>query len=829
MHTLLSSFCLYISFLFISVQLFGQTDTGTVSGKIVDTNNESLPGLNVGLIGTTLGSVTDINGEFTIQNIPVGSHQLSVSGIGYQGQKKKITVTSGETLRLDFTLQESLTQLQEVEIVGRKETTYQNEVSFIATKTATPLSEVPQAVSYVTKEIIQDQQAYRTSDIVKNISGVNQFSFYDDLTVRGFRDNSNQGKLINGLRTVGIFGPQPLLANMERLEVIKGPASALFANANPGGTINYVTKKPLDEARKSIGFTVGSFNTLRATADFTGPMNESGTLLYRLNLGYEDSDTYRDLQQTKTFIIAPSISFLPTDKTRVNFDLVINRFQGKLDRGQPIFGAKAGTDMTSTPISFAIAQPNDYHTNNVQYFTLSLNHQFTDALSFNASYMKFSWDEDLFEHRTSNDFAVDSLGNEIPTLMGMQTINRVRKQVSDNLTTYFVLNTTTGALQHQLLAGFDYIQQVQPIGGAQARSFGYRTVDGGILTSYNPANADLYLFENGNPVPNVPHFDLQNPDYTLAYPYEYIINSNLPQPATRYFTYGFYLQDQITWGKFKALLALRQENYRDVEGYKTDAEEVVKQDKLLPRIGLVYELTDRINLYGTYTESFQPQTASVMQDPNVGGPFDPLSANMWEVGAKSTFFNDLFSVNLALYRIEQNNILVNANASDNPDLLEQRGQEQAQGVEIDVMGNPLPNLSLTFNYAYNHAEITESDNEEEVGRIKENAPKHQGGIWAKYSFDKGVLDGIGVALGSNFVTERNTFDTFVEVDGQPLGLTLPGYMIVDAALYYRVNRFNIAANFNNIFDKTHWVGGYSYTRLFPGAPSNFLLSVGYTF
>ncbi len=829
MHSILSKFYSFCFFLLFTNSLLAQQETGSLKGKVVDTSNEPLPGLNVGLLGTTLGSVTDADGEFSIQSIPAGEYQLSVSGIGYQGQKKKITITGGETLSLNFTLKESLTQLQEVEIIGRKETTYQNEVSFIATKTATLLNEVPQAVSYVTKEIIQDQQAYRTADIVKNISGVNQFSYYDDLTLRGFRNGSSQAKLINGLRTVGIFGPQPLLANMERLEVIKGPASALFANANPGGTINYVTKKPLDEARKSIGFTVGSFNTLRATADFTGPMNESGTLLYRLNLGYEDTDTFRDLQQTKTFIIAPSISFLPTDKTRVNFDLVINRYQGKLDRGQPIFNAKSGTDLTTTPISFAIGQPNDYHTNNVQYFTLSLNHKFTDALSFNASYMKFSWDEDLFEHRTSNQFAVDSLGNEIPTLMGMQTINRMRKQVSDNLTTYFVLNGNTGVLQHQLVAGFDYIQQVQPIGGAQARSYGYRTVDGGVVTTYNPAEADLYLFENGSPVPNVPHFDLENPDYSIGYPYEYLLNSNSPQNATRYFTYGFYVQDQITWGKFKALLALRQENYRDVEGYKTDEEEVVKQDKLLPRVGLVYELSDRINLYGTYTESFQPQTASVLQDPNVGGPFDPLSANMWEVGAKSTFFDDLFSVNLALYRIELNNILVNANAPDNPDLLEQRGQERARGVEIDILGNPLPNLSLTFNYAYNHTEITESDNEEEVGRIKENAPKHQGGIWAKYAFDRGVFNGIGIALGSNFVTERNTFDTFREVDGQPLGLTLPGYVLFDAALYYSVNRFRISANFNNVFDKTHWVGGYSYVRLFPGAPRNFLLSVGYTF
>ncbi|MFP4291716.1 MAG: TonB-dependent siderophore receptor [Cyclobacteriaceae bacterium] len=820
-------------FLFLSLccttLLLAQTKTGSIEGLVTDNDNEPLVGMNVALQGTSLGNITDTEGEFSITRVPAGQYELVVSGVGYQTQRRTVEVSANETLRLEFFLQPSLTQLQDIEIIGRKETSYQNDVSFVATKTATPLQDVPQAISYVTKEIIQDQQAFRTGDIVKNISGVNQFSFYDDFTLRGFRSNSGNAKMINGLRSVGIFGPQPLLANMERVEVIKGPASALFANANPGGTINYVTKKPLDEERKSVGFTVGSFNTLRATADFTGPMNESGTLLYRLNLAYEDTDTFRDLQQTTNYIIAPSISFLPTDKTSVNFDLVINRSQGKLDRGQPIFGATADTDIYDTPISLALAQPNDYHNNNIQYFTLSLNHEFTRKLSFNASYMRFSWNEDLYEHRTSNRFAVDSLGQQLPTLMEMQTINRIRKQVSDNLTAYFVLNENTGPLQHQLLAGFDYIQQEQPLGGAQAIAGGYRTADGGAAPGYNPAQPDRFLFNNGVPVPNIPHFDLQNPNYTIAYPHQYIVNSNRPQPATRYYTFGFYLQDQISFGKFKALLSLRQENYRDVEGYKTDEEEVVKQDKLLPRLGLVYELNSRINLYGTYTESFQPQTPSVITDPNVGGPFDPLSANMWEVGAKSLFFNGQFSANLALYQIEQNNILVNANDPGNPDLLEQRGQERARGVELDITGNPLPNLSLNVNYAFNRALITESDDENEVGRIKENAPEHQGGIWAKYTFSNRALNGLGIALGSNFVTERNTFDTFREVNGQMLGLTLPSYVIFDAAVSYRVNRFNIAANFYNLLDETHWVGGYSYVRLFPGAPRNFLLSVGYTF
>ena len=167
--------------------LLAQSDTGNIQGAVTDEQDNPIPGLNAALKGTTLGSITDLNGQFVIEGVPSGSHQLVVSGVGYQSKSRKVTVSEGGSTTADFSLRESLVELQEVEITGRKETTYQNEVSFLATKTATPLQDVPQAVSYVTKEIIQDQQAYRTADVVKNISGDNQFSYYDDFTPRGFR------------------------------------------------------------------------------------------------------------------------------------------------------------------------------------------------------------------------------------------------------------------------------------------------------------------------------------------------------------------------------------------------------------------------------------------------------------------------------------------------------------------------------------------------------------------------------------------------------------------------------------------------------------------
>jgi iron complex outermembrane receptor protein len=802
-------------------------EPGTIKGTITIKSGAPLEAVNVGLLSTPYGASTQADGQFVIENVKPGEYVIVASFLGYEREERNIYVKPGETVQISLVMQESATQLQEVEITGRKETSYQNELSFVASKTATSLKEVPQAVSYVTKEVIQDQQAFRTSEVVKNVSGVNQFSGYDDFALRGFRVGDNQ--LINGLKVTGGFWNSPIVTNLERVEIIKGPASALFGNTDPGGTINRVTKKPLDESRQAVSFSTGSFQTFRTTADFTGPMNEDESLLYRLNVAYQSTETFRDLQDKTDILVAPSVSFLPNDKTRVNLDFVYSANFGALDRGQPIFGAEAGTDLNSTPISFAIGQANDFHNEKNYYLTSSISHELTKNITLNASYLKYAYEEDLLEHRTSNNYAVDGAGNEISTLMEMQTIRRKKKSYNDNLTAYLTWDLETGRLGHKFLAGYDYMQQAVPAGGASENARGYRNAaNTGVIRRYDPDNKSLYLLdEEGNPVPNVPHFNLETSNFIIGNTSNYFTTSTAIAP-TLYQAHGIYIQDQIKWNRLQVLLGLRQEFYLDYLNYKRNDEEKVEQQALIPRLGLVYTLTPRVNLYGTYVEGFQPQGAGIIGDPQIyGGPFDPKISNMIEFGAKSDWFNQRLSTNVAIYRIEQNNILVNANDAGNPDLLTQRGQEVARGVEIDIIGNILPNLSVIANYAFNETEITESDEEIFIGRIKENAPKHQGGFWAKYLVNKGSLNGIGVALGGNFVTERNTnYDADYSLDQQ---LVLPGYMVFDAALYYEVNKFKISMNVNNLLDKTHWVGGYSYTRLYPGAPRNYLTTVAYKF
>jgi iron complex outermembrane receptor protein len=728
------------------------------------------------------------------------------------------------------TEQDTSKNLQTVEILGRKATNYRNEASFIGSKTATELKNLPTSVSYVTKELMQDQQAMRVGDVVKNFAGVNQYSHYDDFTVRGFRVQGGEGgvQLVNGMRSTTGFWKQPLTNYLERVEVIKGPASALFGNASPGGTINRVTKKPLLEPRKAVSFTTGSFNTLRVLTDFTGPMNKEQTLLYRLNVGYENSGSFRDLQYDKNLVVAPSVSFLPTDKTRINVDLLYNSSDSRLDRGQAV---TQGNDIYAVPISKSLNLINDFLKEQNWTLTGSVSHEFSKNLRFNASYSKTGYEENLSEHRSANTFAKDSSGKTIPTLVEMQVFIRQRKRFVDNLSAYFNYDFKVGKIENRLVVGYDYGQETQPFGGSQLQANGYRNNTNTAATAYNATRPTTFTYETVNgikrPVPNVAHFDLTAVSpYYIADMSKYFYTRSAFDP-TFYAFNGIYIQDQIKFGRLHALVGLRRETYNDRTNFLKPTETKAQTEAWLPRVGMVFEVTKNINAYATYSQGFQPQTAARLTNPNAGGPFDPLSSRLFEGGLKTEWFDKKLSVTLSAYQIELKNVLYPAPTSTNPDLLRQIGAEKATGFEFEAIGNILPNWTLMASYAYNDAAIAESPVTAEIGRQKPNAPANTANIWTKYVLDGEILRGLGVGFGANYVDKR--LGSIIGATGKTEPEVLPAYEVINAAIYYKFDKYQFQINFNNIANKTYWVGGYDFLRLFPGAPRNFLASVAYTF
>jgi iron complex outermembrane receptor protein len=825
---------LLLLLLLASVCIYGQN---SIEGKITGENNQPLVKATVTLKQKSkLHTVTSgDDGAYVITDLPNGNYTITISAIGYETLSEAIVLNNG-TRSMNFAMTVVNTQLQTVEVLGRSAQKYNSDYSFSATKTAMLNKDLPQAIGTVTKELITDRQAFQLADAVKIIPGVIPSSYYNQYAIRGINQNE-EGQIINGMRTRQYYFLQPITTNIERVEVIKGPASATFASVDPGGSINLVTKKPLTVDRKEISLSAGSFSTIRGTLDFTGPLNKEKTLLYRLNGGYQEAKSYRDLVRNNSFLLSPSFSYIPDDKTAINVEMVMSHLNGNLDRGQPIFGAKAGADLNSTPIGLNLGAANDFFKSKDFMVTSSLSHRFSEAISFNAAYMKQTWQEDLQEHRTTNAFAPDINNQPVNTLAGMQFVQRKQNWNIDNVTGYFNFTFATGKIKHQLLAGYDLHRWEKQKGGGQNAARGFLLKDGTVASSFVPANAANYqtITYKGLtlPKPNVSYFDLETPSYNFREASDYIMNVKTPVPSALTTTNAVYVQEQLTWNRFILLLSVRQEWFKDITNYEAANEFSFTNNKLLPRVGLTYAITNNINVYGTYLEGFQPQSNTVTLMPNTGSffwttksaaQFKPLTSDLKEFGVKATVLKGKMQVNAAVYEINQRNLLLNANVPAFPDSLTTRGAERSRGFEIDVAGYLLPNWQINASYSYIDAVIVEDNDEALKGARKQNTPYNSANMWTRFNFPVGsTLKDIGIGAGVQYNGDRLPWFS--------RDFKTPAYTIMDLAVYYSPGKKNIqvACNVNNLFDTRYWIGAQSYLRLFPGAPRNMMLTVTWRF
>lgn len=813
----------------------------TVTGKVIDQSKSAIAGATVSFRtggDKREGATTDQAGTFQHVLSQTGRYDVEVRFLGFDTFTKSYDFSENKSYDIgSIILTDYSQELQSVEVVGRVERNYTSDYSFSATKTAINNKELPQSLSTVTKELIADRQAFQLADAVKIVSGVAPSSFYNQYNIRGISQNE-EGQIINGMRTRQYYFLQPITSNIERVEVLKGPASVTFSSVDPGGSINMVTKKPLSTDRKEVSMSAGSFSTLRTTLDFTGPLNESKTLLYRLNGGFQEARSYRDLVKNNALLISPSISYLPNSRTAINVEMIYSNSNGTLDRGQPIFGATAGvTDLNSTPISLNLGASNDFFKSKELIITTNFVHKFTDHISFNASYMKQTWTENLQEHRTTNAFAVDINNQPVNTLAAMRFVQRQQYWNVDNVNAYVNFDFNKGKVTNKLLAGFDYSGWNKTKGGGQNDARGFLLNNGTVTNSFVLANAANYqtITYDGKtlPRPNVNHFDLSNPTYTIRNVNDYVINNRTAIPSALTSTHAVYVQDQVKWGKLSALLSLRHEWFEDITNYKAPNEASFTNTAFIPRVGLTYEVNERISVYTTYLEGFQPQSNTVTLMPNTGSffwsstsasKFDPLISDLKEVGAKGTFFNNQLSMTVAAYEINQKNILINANLPAFPDSLVQRGADRSRGLEWELAGYIFPNWQVNASYSYIDAVIVDDDDATLINKRKENTPAHSANLWTRYNFpNQSPLHDIGIGVGVQHSGGKIPWFT--------RDFEVPSYTIGDLAFYYNPTQTNIqlALNINNVLDTTYWIGAQNYLRLFPGAPRNFMLTATYKF
>ncbi len=852
---------LLVSSLLVSLMGYSQT----VKGRVVQHDN---PVSNASIIlkkgDKEMTSMTDASGFFNVTLTEGGSYTISIVAEGANPLENQITVEDNGVLDLgdvivyravseDVVIERPVVEqpteptepvvaknttdpnepqdeeedgkvkkLQTVEIIGRARKDYNSDYSFSASKIALKNMEVSQAITTVTKELIADKGVTRLGDVVKNVSGVNQTSFYNNYAIRGVTQQASyrESRLMNGMVTSHIFFSQPMMMNVERVEVIKGPASMTFSSTDAGGSINIITKKPLKTNRKEVSLSVGSYQTVVGALDFTGPLNKSKTLLYRLNLGYENGKSFRDLQFKKAYMIAPTIAYVPNEKTNISFEFVMSNNSNRLDRGQPIFKANPGDRpaLTSTPITYAIGAINDVNKTLDLNFMGNLTHKFTDNLSINMAYMKHIWNEDLTELRTDNNFGKDSHGVIQRDKVQLRYVQRNSNFFTDNFNAYLNYDWKLGEnFKNKSVLGYDLVMFEVGHGGTNT------------VRDYT-GNAAL-----GTLTPRIPHWDLtKEGQYRVMYPGFYQPQARRMQETTpMYFsTNSAYFMNQMElWNRLIFNIGLRQEWYTDKNFYKRRNEETVKQNKFLVRAGLMYKATKNINAYASYIEGFQMQTDAYLgydgfrRDMNTGQyvreAFKPKTTRMYEFGAKTEWLEGKLHASIAYYDIKQNNILTYDDTVSNgavDELMNEGGTERNKGLEIDVMGRILPNWLVNAGYAYNDSKVT--DQKRGTYR-KDNAPKHTFNLWTRFDVKEGFFKNLGVGAGLNYSAEK--------ISWQEPDLVLPDYTIVDAAVYYKIKDMQLSFNINNIFNKTYWLGAFNYPRLFPGTPRNVMFTVRYTF
>ena len=759
--------------------------TVLIKGKVVAVDNQ--PAAYVSIIFQRLKAkaTADGNGNFEIHaNTPLND-TLVITSSGITPRKLPVAATAGGTIDIGVVVMDyDVAVLPGVEITGSTAHGYKSDYSFLGTKTQASLKDIPQAISTITKELIEDKMDVRLKDAVEDAAGVNMYSGYDEYAIRGFRaDNAH---LINGLRAYNTTLTSPFLANIERIEVLKGPAAVLYGNGDPGGTINMVTKKPLSTNQYGLNLYTGSWGTYRAMGDVTGPISNDKKLLYRFNAGYENAGSFRNQYFAKSFQLAPSISYIPNERVQLNADFSISHTNTIADRGQP--GFLNDNNLLSTPTKLSVTQPGDYLKETDVTSILSFAYKINRHITFNSAVLSHLTWQKLSEHGVEDYITPDSVY--------LSYTARTFNTTTTTLSNYLAFNINTGQLTHHLIVGYDYI--ISHI-------------------TLQQSSGETDNFPNGSGI--VGTFSLKNPQY-FARPvstYDMEGADDAVGGPEAYKTQGAYVQEQVNYKNWQLLLGVRREFY--TKAGDTDTSANSQENVWLPRIGLLYKPTDGLSLYATYNKGFDPFEASIVSQV-FNAPFKPIFSEVYEAGAKATVLKNKLYATLAVYQLTLKNVAVNANDPANPDLFVQNGREQATGFETEVNGNILPQLSVSVSFAHNIAKVLDSPVKDDIGKIKENAPKNSSTSWVKYTFAKGGLKGAFVSVGHSQQSARNTLTE---------GLTLPSFFVVNAGAGYAYKRVKIVLNVNNLFNTNYWVGGYNYINKWPGAPRNVMLGVGYSF
>lgn len=679
-------------------------------------------------------------------------------------------------------------QLDTVQVLGRAQTLYRVDDAAVGTRTDTPLALVPQSIQVVPRELIEDQAARYVTDLYRSISGISFFS-YAGVTMRGFRQ---ENVLYDGLRGDPYAGfSVPQLFNIERVEVLKGPAGALYGGGDAGGVINYVTRKPKATPERRIELQAGNNDFSAASIDATGPMNAAGSVRYRAGL-YSDAEQGVRWNADSESVIGDAslaVDVGDTGELTLQFTDITQNLGGNRLRGVPV--DDAGNFLTDRRWNHNEAS--DFLDMRARVALAQYRFAPRDNLDVDVAARWFSNNEHQMYHEPMG--LIDRDRDGVAAWMTRQLRNQIRDNEAFTANANAVWRINTGSIGHTMLFGADVYQ-----------------LDAD-FTAQTANSADLA--RGAGPVHGI---DLFNPVYGASTWHDYNLAA-LPwrSTSTRSKRYGAYLQDELALtARWHVLAGLRWDGFKDddrIGGSRVDGND------LSWRLGSTVTVREGLNFYANVASGFVPQSAA-NQNPAAGGPFDAERSRQWEVGMKS-LLADRVTLNMAAYRIDRSNIVqATGDVVDGVNQLAALGLVRSTGMELDLLADVTERWVVNLTYAYNDARVKDmgpTGITNASGDRFANAPQNKLGLWTRYDLPA-INSAIG--FGADHVGER------VSLDGQ----AVKAYTVFDMSWKTTWKQWQYQANVKNLFDRVYAASGFTErTGHFPGEPRRVYVQVAYAF
>lgn len=658
-----------------------------------------------------------------------------------------------------------------------------------ATKTDALIHDLPQNIQILGADLLRDAGVTSLAGALDLSGSVSRQSnlggMWDSYSMRGFTGDPNFGSdyMVNGFNASRGYSGVRDSADVQSIELLKGPSSALYGRGEPGGTVNITTKKPLFKPAYSAELSGGSFNTYRGAVDLTGPLSK--TVAYRLDASYEKGDSFRDTIHFNRSLIAPSFLWMIDPDTTLSYEIESVRQHQPFDRGVVAVKGQLGV----VPIHNFYGEPNDgKHTTKSDGHQLFLTHYFNDNWSIQTG---VSYRESSLVGQSTEVRPYGALVNGTTLRRRLRTRDN---HALDRSGRFEVLGKVeTGSLTHNMLFGVD----------------GYKFTDGRLQYAADPKGT-LY------------GIDLMHPVYGAPKPKMSLATSTREQQDS----WAYYAQDQIDLSeRWKALVGVRRDHYEQtVDNLRFGNQTSQTLSATSPRVGVVFQPVPQLSLYATTASSFRPNSG-ISRDFKA---FAPEKGKSYEVGAKLDSFEGRLNTTLAIYKINKQNVLT-------PDPVDPNnfnmavGEVQSKGLELDVNGQIVPGLRISASYAYTDATVTRDNSAltgvSLVGRQLANVPKHAGNVLLIKEF---ALAGRPASLGAG-VHYAGKREGEVAPFSQSDLFTLKSYTTWSLVGSWKATpRLGLSLDVENLFNKVYYASSYSQYWVYPGTERRITLTARFS-